>query len=55
MSNQQAQQERKKGILLKCPHEICQRTWNYRGNMKVTTICPDCRGVVSIAKSRIEE
>jgi uncharacterized protein (DUF983 family) len=56
MSRQQTQQTRKKGILLRCPHEICKgRIWNYRGNMKVYAICPDCRGTVLIAKNKVED
>jgi hypothetical protein len=45
----------RKGKFLKCPHQVCQKIWHYRGAMKVHCICPDCRGVVSIEQDTVSE
>lgn len=42
-----------KGIQLKCPSPKCGYAWVYRGTMKVHCICPDCRGVVTIARDKV--
>jgi hypothetical protein len=46
--------DKRKGILIKCPNRECEYKWWYKGSLVVYATCPSCRRNIKVLQNKIE-